>query len=69
SDAQPRGNTYPTTLWQPGETIVDTHLLLVPPAFQGPGRLEVGLYDSATQQRLPLANGQSSAIVGLIASK
>ena len=50
-DAQPV--RYPTSLWDPGETIVDSHALEVPPGAS----LELGLYDLTTGQRLQLPGG------------
>ncbi len=52
-DGPPVGGDYPTTLWGPGEIIVDTHPL--DPASLAPGeyRLLVGLYDPASGERLP----------------
>ncbi len=44
---------YPTTLWAPGEIIVDTHP--IDPTTLPPGDyyLLAGLYDPATGERLP----------------
>jgi hypothetical protein len=65
-DGQPQDGHYPTTAWQPGETIVDRYLLPVDPATP-PGEylLEVGLYDLATGQRLPLLGegGENRALL------
>lgn len=45
-DAEPGGNSLPTTSWMPGEPIIDNHGLALPAAL-APGRytLIVGLYD------------------------
>ncbi len=45
SDHRPGGDYYPTTLWQPGETLLDEHVLLIP-ADGRPGtyRLLAGMY-------------------------
>jgi hypothetical protein len=50
SDHQPGGAYYPTSLWKPGETLVDRHTLALP-ADLGPGpyTIVVGLYDAALQ--------------------
>lgn len=51
-DTEPVSWTYPTTRWQPGETIRDEHLLTIPSsAPRGDYWLDVGLYDSATGER------------------
>jgi hypothetical protein len=52
-DSVPVGGTYPTTLWVPGEVVVDEYALTVKPeAPAGRYRLAVGLYDAATSTRL-----------------
>ncbi len=45
SDHRPGGDYYPTTLWQPGEALLDEHVLLIP-ADGRPGtyRLLAGMY-------------------------
>jgi hypothetical protein len=45
SDQRPGGDFYPSRYWQPGETLRDRHVLMVP-ATAPPGeyRLRVGLY-------------------------
>jgi hypothetical protein len=54
-DTQPVNNTYPTTLWSPGERILDRHTLPTPASLP-PGRyhLGIGLYYQPTGERLPL---------------
>jgi hypothetical protein len=63
-DNQPQDGHYPTTAWQPGETIVDRYLLPVDPATP-PGEylLEVGLYNLDTGERLPVLD-ENGAITG-----
>lgn len=53
-DGIPCDGTEPTWRWQPGEYILDEHVLTVPPDLP-PGEylLSVGLYDSDTLERLP----------------
>jgi hypothetical protein len=54
-DNPPVGGSYPTTLWVPGEVVVDEYALAVQPdALKGKYVIEVGLYDAATMQRLPV---------------
>jgi mannosyltransferase len=55
-DAEPGGGRYPTTDWQPGETITDNHALILPehlpPAHY---RLIIGLYNAGDPlARLPV---------------
>ncbi len=48
----------PTTAWPVGEPVRDAHGLFIEPGTPpGQHRLIVGLYDSATGQRLPLVRG------------
>jgi hypothetical protein len=55
NDSQPLNNRYPTSLWSPGEQILDPHRLTLPPTLPpGHYRLAVGLYDQPSGARLPL---------------
>jgi hypothetical protein len=61
-DSVPVDGTYPTTLWMPGEIVVDKYELIVKPeAPAGRYRLAVGLYDAATSTRLPAADASGVA--------
>jgi hypothetical protein len=52
-DAEPGGGANLTTLWQPGETVVDNYGVPIHPATPpGTYRVEVGMYDLQTGQRL-----------------
>ena len=54
-DGIPRHWEYPTNAWQPGEIVPDhIQLSLSPETPAGNYHLFVGMYDEATQQRLPL---------------
>jgi hypothetical protein len=61
-DVQPRGGTYPTSLWDAGEILRDDYSLNLP-ADLAPGlyRLEIGLYEYPSLTRLTAmdANGQA----------
>ncbi|RME49282.1 MAG: hypothetical protein D6796_05140, partial [Caldilineae bacterium] len=48
-DHRPLGSVYPTTLWQPGQTIRETSTLDLPP---GVYHLRVGMYRLETGERL-----------------
>ena len=56
-DNPPVHGTYPTTLWVPGEVVLDSYQIPVD-ADAPPGRyaIEVGMYDPVTIQRLPVHN-------------
>jgi hypothetical protein len=53
-DAPPQSGAYPTTLWAPGEYILDPHPLDLPP---GDFTLSLGLYLPETGERLVTAEG------------
>jgi len=57
-DAEPAGESRPTTTWQPGETVLDNHGLLIPPGTPpGSYRCIIGMYDAETLERLKLPDG------------
>ncbi len=59
-DAIPTMWIRPTGTWQPGELITDHHGLLIPlEAAPGDYWLGVGMYNSATGERLPVTQGES----------
>jgi mannosyltransferase len=59
-DAEPGGGVRLTTLWEPGEVVADNHGLPVHPATPpGPYRVEVGVYNPDTGQRLVTAKGET----------
>lgn len=54
-DTEPVGGSRPTISWQVGETIEDRYGLLLPATISlGEYLIEIGMYDSATQTRLPV---------------
>ncbi len=54
-DSEPAAGTRPTTTWRGAEVIVDEYAIpIASGAVPGVYRLEVGLYDSLTGQRLPV---------------
>lgn len=58
-DNWPVNNTYPTTKWVRGEIVIDRYDIIidgdVPP---GEYALEIGMYDLATDERVPVLNAQ-----------
>ena len=63
-DSYPGGGAYPTRLWQPGDILVDSYLVSIAPTATVPSRglIEVGLYDRATMERLPVRDGAGRPI-------
>jgi hypothetical protein len=58
-DAEPGGGANLTTLWQPGEIVVDNYGVPIHPATPpGTYRVEVGMYDLQTGQRLRTPEGE-----------
>jgi len=63
-DAEPEGETRPTSEWQAGELIEDLHGLFIPLATPpGTYRLIVALYDIEDGSRLPLADGSDHLVL------
>ncbi len=63
ADSPPANGAYPTSLWDPGEIIVDEHAIGdLPP---GHYTLQVGLYQPETGERLPV-NGVPEGAVRLM---
>ncbi len=62
-DHQPHGGLYPTSAWGAEEMVRDTFTLTVPAdAPAGLYDVQVGWYDPATQERLPVAGGTSQRL-------
>ncbi|MDP3046956.1 MAG: hypothetical protein Q8O07_05700, partial [Chloroflexota bacterium] len=67
SDAQPENGSYPTSLWQPGETVRDSHPLTIPAGVPpGEYRLVAGVYLLASGQRLLVAGGGDAVFLGTV---
>jgi hypothetical protein len=62
-DSWPGAGSDPTSDWQVGQVRRDVHPLDVPTSLlaQGPCRIQVGLYDHATGQRLPVYSQDTGA--------
>jgi len=60
ADGPPANGAYPTSLWDPGEIIVDPHALPELPA--GRYRIQLGLYRPDTGERLPAAGSAEGAV-------
>jgi hypothetical protein len=69
-DRQPLDGAYPTSHWQPGETVIDPITLPLPEDLPaGSYFLLTGLYQLDTLERLPLANdasGENAILLGEI---
>ncbi|MFZ5916835.1 MAG: glycosyltransferase family 39 protein [Chloroflexota bacterium] len=62
-DNEPVAGTRATTTWRSGEVIIDSYAIRVlPEAPPGPYEIEIGLYDPATGQRLPVLDAQGQKV-------
>ncbi len=60
-DSEPLGGMAPTGSWRPGQVVEDRYgLLLLPGTPPGQYRIELGMYDRATGQRLPASGPGAS---------
>jgi len=56
-DNPPRSGWYPTSLWQPGEVVSDDYFIRLDPATPaGEVSLQVGFYQPATLDRVPVVD-------------
>jgi hypothetical protein len=63
-DGPPMAGYAPTSVWMPGHPIDDRHAVLLPPDLApGAYRLQVGLYDPFTGERLPVDGNNAGAFV------
>ncbi len=62
-DNPPQQGRYPTSWWDPGEIVIDSYSLALPPDL-APGlyTLQVGWYEPETGQRLLLKNGDADFV-------
>jgi hypothetical protein len=60
-DLPVRHDDYPTSRWQPGELVLDRADLPLPALPPGAYRFDVGLYDAASGERLPVGEPAASA--------
>ncbi len=60
-DARPQAGQLLMTCWQPNEVYTDRHSIdLSSPLANGPYRLQMGLYNAVTGQRVPVSQSQES---------
>jgi hypothetical protein len=70
-DGQPGGDRAPTSIWLPGETVIDRHVISLAGLPPSPYELRVGLYDRTTMTRLRVSGpdaGPSGDYVRVIVS-
>jgi 4-amino-4-deoxy-L-arabinose transferase-like glycosyltransferase len=62
-DNEPVNGTQPTSAWRTGEVIVDSYAIpLDPQAPDGRYAVEIGLYNPATGERLPVLNDKGGIV-------
>jgi len=59
ADGPPLSGNYPTDWWSPGEMIVDTRPLALPPEAD---RVTIGLYRLSDETRLPIVDGNGQRL-------
>jgi hypothetical protein len=62
-DGPPAGGARPTAGWVPGEIITDPHAMTFREPYAGPARVEVGLYDPATMERVTVGGGETFVLL------
>ena len=66
-DNAPVNDTYPTSLWQPGEFVTDTYKLPLPPDLPaGDYGIEVGMYLAETGERLQVVGNGDHVELGKV---
>jgi hypothetical protein len=60
-DGQPGDGYYPTHMWHPGDIVVDTHQLEVPPDELAAPTIAVGLYSWPALERLPVTSASAAS--------
>ncbi len=63
-DGQPRGGDRPMTTWTPGEIITDAYTVAIPADAPTTLRVQMGLYNWQSGQRLLLSDGSDSLTMG-----
>jgi len=64
-DSPPQGGAAPTTGWLPSEVIADEYRIPIPLELPpGPFQIEVGMYDPATGERLPMYDAEGNRLPG-----
>jgi hypothetical protein len=62
-DGPPLTGDYPTSMWEPGETIADPHRVMLPPdAGAGEYRILVGMYHLETMERVAHADSGGTSV-------
>jgi hypothetical protein len=62
-DGQPRGGSYPTTVWDINEVVHDPHVLTLPQTLpQGEYELALGLYQPETGERLRITDNKGEVV-------
>ncbi|MCA9946045.1 MAG: hypothetical protein KC449_21325, partial [Anaerolineales bacterium] len=62
-DSAPECGISPTTRWEPGQIIPDTHIIPIDPeAMPGRAAIQIGMYELATLDRLQIADAQDNIL-------
>ncbi len=65
SDSEPRGGKYPTSVWEPGELIIDRHSIELPSGIAPSDvRIHVGMYEQGSPLRVSAADRNGHPLEG-----
>lgn len=62
-DGPPAAGARPTAGWVPGEIIADPHTMTFREPYAGAARVEVGMYDPDTMERVPVEGDETFALL------
>jgi len=62
-DGRPAGGTRPTLGWVPGEIVADPHPMVFREPYTGSVRVEVGLYEASSLDRVRIADGETFVLL------
>lgn len=64
ADSPPQNGRYPTSIWESGEQIIDTHLFTLPEGLPGGTyQILIGVYLPETGIRLPAINSKNEQLI------
>jgi len=58
-DHEPANGAYPLDKWEPGDYVIDEHLVHIPGTWKsGEARVAIGFWDRTTKQRFPVSEAE-----------
>jgi hypothetical protein len=68
NDSEPSGGEFPTSTWETSLGVSDTHQISLDSVPTGQYRVEIGIYQASTGQRLPVGSGDSDILTTIAIS-